>query len=1089
MEFNSDIVVVGAGPSTLAFCSRITKINPELNILILESGKSFTERLESPTQENLICGWGGAAFYSDRKFSGPPCGTGLRHTNIMELRDSYTKVVEELIQATSNKDTKTQFEKLRDDISQFLGDDNTPVEIIQKKFAQYTNHTGLKPYPSVVLNDVDEAQQIVNHYHQFVNNDKSKITIVYDSKVNCIKNVGQKQAIQFTTYGKETVVFTDYIILAMGRFGGLQMKSLGFESKYLKSGRIEFGVRLELDSLPDVLSKIRQLQNKTTSNGIECPDLKYEYDTELTIEGAQIKIQLRTFCVCLPKTGSGLMACSSDITTKITTFSGSSSVDELEKRGDLPYVIKGSNMGIMIRVNGSQPSSKLKEDIYKMCRNFSSEPMKLDLENVNSSLDELSTIYPKDITYIIYHGISTMLNNICGKPLTGKVNVYGPCLEGTGIYPKVNESTYQMEDTNIFVMGDMVGHTRGLLQSMVMGDIVAKYINLYIEENKLHSEGYLKTYQSLYLPICAYGYVNNQITYNNCIFNHKNIQTALNTLSQDKQFITLIDKRTIEIMKDMHIVHHGPAMTSLNLGVIYELHNFFVDTTLYPILHHITAESMTQYIFLCNLIDTHFKSSDMIKFMTDQLKNTHPELYDKYGSKVTKQLSNTCKNHDLKSCILSLRTRESIETRDDYTDIQVMQSAYKFLPVTKEFYQDASDRDITDIKNMELYLVATLMAWIDIAVAQIINKCKLTLNMVRTKIETQEPAIVSFLKNTNPLYLECHVKVKMTTVDGKLLDYHTKSRIIQIIAEAFEGPNAIEPDIFNILSVSINLLKHPDNHQQYFLTFRTHTKTEMELIRRKFNQIMQRILKYDMRLQKYALKFITDAEFVIYDNFRPFDLGWFPSETDFLVDGFKNQIEMVTWCPKHVIFLSANSNKVEEYRQLIIKLYPKDQFALIRNKRVISQLTESTEYDIVKAGNDKAIKGYKLTNYPVLVETTGLCILRMNNFPGNQTKTILKQMGILNFAKIFKDKNVVMKTALHYCDQSGVHTVAVKETPGTIVLPRGEGWEWDTIFEPTFATGNPTTFAELSLEQKNSISTRKLIIQEFVAFQNGILKQ
>ena len=59
-------------------------------------------------------------------------------------------------------------------------------------------------------------------------------------------------------------------------------------------------------------------------------------------------------------------------------------------------------------------------------------------------------------------------------------------------------------------------------------------------------------------------------------------------------------------------------------------------------------------------------------------------------------------------------------------------------------------------------------------------------------------------------------------------------------------------------------------------------------------------------------------------------------------------------------------------------------------------------------------------------------------------------------------------------DENGVRYFkgAVK---GTIVSPRGEGFGWDSIFEPE---GSDKTFGEMSLEEKQRYSMRAVALAE-----------
>ena len=348
----------------------------------------------------------------------------------------------------------------------------------------------------------------------------------------------------------------------------------------------------------------------------------------------------------------------------------------------------------------------------------------------------------------------------------------------------------------------------------------------------------------------------------------------VNNITEDN--LSKINQRAEDIYKSLHPVKF--VGNSSSLGIIYEIHHFFLDKNIYGVnnqLHYISQESMLIYILMCNVVD------DNKKVLISHLKLISD------NKAVQDSVIATVKNYLFKSCVLALRTRESIKKRDEYDDIAVMQSAFHFMPLKSEIY-----KSLEPAKAMELQqrLVATTCAFLDIFFKNCIDAFNLPLIMCRSKIETQEPAVDNYYPGQEPPYLECHVKVNMKKKDGTAVLYHEKKNLIQDLASLVEGHMANNPDIFNVVAVSINLLKHQEFGQQFFLTFRTDKKEEMRYVHSKFAKVFNQLISSVERFSIYEFKFIPDAEFVVYDDNRDLDKSWFPVTKNFMNADYKVNI-------------------------------------------------------------------------------------------------------------------------------------------------------------------------------------------------------
>jgi non-canonical purine NTP pyrophosphatase (RdgB/HAM1 family) len=78
-------------------------------------------------------------------------------------------------------------------------------------------------------------------------------------------------------------------------------------------------------------------------------------------------------------------------------------------------------------------------------------------------------------------------------------------------------------------------------------------------------------------------------------------------------------------------------------------------------------------------------------------------------------------------------------------------------------------------------------------------------------------------------------------------------------------------------------------------------------------------------------------------------------------------------------------------------------------------------------------------------------------------------------AEAFGNCNAEAKTIIGYINSERNIYFFEGSVSGTIVAPRGEGFGWDPIFQPR---GYSRTFGELTFEEKNAISMRRMAIEK-----------
>jgi non-canonical purine NTP pyrophosphatase (RdgB/HAM1 family) len=166
-----------------------------------------------------------------------------------------------------------------------------------------------------------------------------------------------------------------------------------------------------------------------------------------------------------------------------------------------------------------------------------------------------------------------------------------------------------------------------------------------------------------------------------------------------------------------------------------------------------------------------------------------------------------------------------------------------------------------------------------------------------------------------------------------------------------------------------------------------------------------------------------------------------------------------------ILFATGNPHKVA-------------QVAAVLNRPVIQievELPEIQAVDVREVIEEKTKAAYRIVGKPVLVEDTSLSFHAWNGLPGALIKWFLTRVGndgICNMLSAFADKRAVAETYLGYFDGDKVFLFAAHVEGEIVPHPRGSnGFGWDPIFQPT---GFGKTFAELTLEQADSVNMRKL---------------
>ena len=189
---------------------------------------------------------------------------------------------------------------------------------------------------------------------------------------------------------------------------------------------------------------------------------------------------------------------------------------------------------------------------------------------------------------------------------------------------------------------------------------------------------------------------------------------------------------------------------------------------------------------------------------------------------------------------------------------------------------------------------------------------------------------------------------------------------------------------------------------------------------------------------------------------------------------------------KDILFFSHNQKKIIEVKQIFknsrIKVFDLNSFEEIKEPRETGDTFASN-------AKIKSKYGQKVFNIPCFADDSGFCVEALKNNPGVKSKRFLEKFSNKKKAFEYIISNVIERknnkaffvTAICLTLKDNHHIVFLGRVNGTVSLkPKGtNGFGYDPIFVPENYT---RTFAEMSLEEKNIISHRKIAITKLKSF-------
>lgn len=171
-------------------------------------------------------------------------------------------------------------------------------------------------------------------------------------------------------------------------------------------------------------------------------------------------------------------------------------------------------------------------------------------------------------------------------------------------------------------------------------------------------------------------------------------------------------------------------------------------------------------------------------------------------------------------------------------------------------------------------------------------------------------------------------------------------------------------------------------------------------------------------------------------------------------------------------FITGNAGKFAEAVSIIPGLVQKD-----------IDLPEIQEIDPKKVIEAKLDEAYKIEKGEYIVEDSSLCMDALGGLPGPLIKWFMKTIdtdGIASLAELKENAHAEAVCMIGYINEHGEKQFFEGRIKGTVVSSRGtRGFGWDTIFVPE---GHNKTFAEMSQEEKNEVSMRRIALDQLRIF-------
>jgi len=471
LKHEVDVLIIGAGPAGIFTALELSKHNKELNILIVDNGRTIENR-KCPARATGVCvgcnpcaitrGWSGAGAFSDGKLSLSPA-VGGRLTEYMKVEQA-----QELIDYADS--IYRQFgaqEKV-------YGLDTRRVEELQYEASRHNIqliHCPVRHLGTELAYDV--LKGMYEHLMTKTNTTFWELAEVKDILA------GPEGAIGATIKRRDEVeldeVYAKYVVAAPGRGGANwlaeQTIRLGVVTE---NNEVDIGVRVEVpNSIMDHLTK----------------DL---YEAKLVYYSDTYDLKTRSFCV-----NPGGVVSEEHYDGDIAVVNGHSYADPAKKT-------KNTNFALLVSTRFTEPFNQPIEYgryvarlanmltgggvmVQRLGDLLKGRRTTADRLSKSTTIPTLLSAVPGDLSYVLPERYLTSLietlkafDKIAPGLYSKNTLLYGVEVKFYSSKVKV-ESNFETAIPRLYAIGDGAGITRGLMQASATGIVVARDIVAKVE--------------------------------------------------------------------------------------------------------------------------------------------------------------------------------------------------------------------------------------------------------------------------------------------------------------------------------------------------------------------------------------------------------------------------------------------------------------------------------------------------------------------------------------------------------------------------------------------------------------------------------
>jgi uncharacterized FAD-dependent dehydrogenase len=466
LKHEVDVLIIGAGPAGIFTALELSKHNKELNILIVDNGRTIENR-KCPARATGVCvgcnpcaitrGWSGAGAFSDGKLSLSPA-VGGRLTEYMKVEQA-----QELIDYADS--IYRQFgaqEKV-------YGLDTRRVEELQYEASRHNIqliHCPVRHLGTELAYDVLKGM-----YEHLMTSTKTTFWELAE-----VKDIlaGPEGALGATIKRRDEVeldeVFAKYVVAAPGRGGANwlaeQTIRLGVVTE---NNEVDIGVRVEVpNSIMDHLTK----------------DL---YEAKLVYYSDTYDLKTRSFCV-----NPGGVVSEEHYDGNIAVVNGHSYADPAKKT-------KNTNFALLVSTRFTEPFNQPIEYgryvarlanmltgggvmVQRLGDLLKGRRTTADRLSKSTTIPTLLSAVPGDLSYVLPERYLTSLietlkafDKIAPGLYSKNTLLYGVEVKFYSSKVKV-KTNFETAIPRLYAIGDGAGITRGLMQASATGIVVARDI-------------------------------------------------------------------------------------------------------------------------------------------------------------------------------------------------------------------------------------------------------------------------------------------------------------------------------------------------------------------------------------------------------------------------------------------------------------------------------------------------------------------------------------------------------------------------------------------------------------------------------------